>query len=296
MPIRPFQPADATTLAPIYNQLYPEKVTTPAAFQRHLNRLGHAWVIEQSGQVQGYAAVQPVPGLEGVVELQGCIAPAVQRQGLGSHLLRRLLNELQGSSVAQLSYPVSSLDSPAALFLGHHGFTVEHEEWQMRLGNLATLPAVQLPAGWSVKTLTHTTAIPLFRRLYRQSFSPHPWFQAYTANREVVEELRAIGGTAADILFLAYDGEPAGFAWTRLPAPTIGEIEPIGLIPTFQRQGLGRQLLLAALHKLAQRGASQVQLGVWTTNTAAIHLYQQLGFRPTQTTTYLALNIGGIKQ
>ena len=69
------------------------------------------------------------------------------------------------------------------------------------------------------------------------------------------------------------------------------EIEPLGILPEYRRQGLGRSLMIAALEKMAERGAIQVSVGVWLENKAAIRFYERLGFMPDQTVTYLAYNL-----
>ena len=51
--------------------------------------------------------------------------------------------------------------------------------------------------------------------------------------------------------------------------------------PAFRKRGLGRRLLRAALdHAAAMPGLRQVSLGVNVANSAAIALYESLGFQP----------------
>jgi ribosomal protein S18 acetylase RimI-like enzyme len=300
MKIRSYRMADAAVLAGLYRAVYPEKGRTAAEFRERMRGVvrsgGRVWVVEQGGQAVGYAAV---------------IGPAVQRQGLGSGLWRQVLAELKGSEVRQVSYPVEEMESPAALFLGRHGFVVEHEEWRMGLENLEGLPLVALPAGCEIRRYGRREAIGLFRRLYRESFGAHPWFQDYASDEEVVGELEAVGGTAADLLFLVCDEEGnsgelrgtcppkaeggnsgelkiVGFVWIRQQEEGVGEIEPIGIVPAWQGKGYGRGLLLAALAELRRRGAREARLGVWATNTVAVGLYERVGFRPVGKVRYLA--------
>ena len=96
---------------------------------------------------------------------------------------------------------------------------------------------------------------------------------------------------ASDLLFLFCEGEAVGFAWTRLGQGGIGEIEPFGIAPPFQRCGCGRLLLQAALHRLARQGATRVHLGVWRRNQAALALYRSAGFAHTATRYYLARDL-----
>jgi mycothiol synthase len=77
------------------------------------------------------------------------------------------------------------------------------------------------------------------------------------------------------------DGRLAGFCWTKVHAerrPPLGEIYVIAVHPDFQGLGLGRRLVVAGLDWLAGRGLSVGMLYVDAANTAARHLYDDLGF------------------
>jgi ribosomal protein S18 acetylase RimI-like enzyme len=226
--------------------------------------------------------VAPLPGLPGQFELDGFIAPAWRRQGWGGHLLAFLLGELRETAVAQLSHAVTDLGSPAAHFLQKHGFTVEHEEWQLHKADLADCPPAPERPDLAVKPLRRARAIPLFCRLYAQSFGPFPWFQPYSE-----AEVAAALDNAADLLFLWRAQTPLGFAWIH---PS-GQIEPFGVVAEEQGRGNGRYLLAHALRHLAKRGASGVYLGCWADNQPALALYRSFGFQPEQKTTYLAYHL-----
>jgi mycothiol synthase len=85
------------------------------------------------------------------------------------------------------------------------------------------------------------------------------------------------------------DGALAGFCWTKVhPASTpnatetLGEIYVIGVDPDHQGIGLGRALVVGGLACLHQRGATVGMLFVDAANTAAIGLYEALGFTTTR--------------
>ncbi len=59
----------------------------------------------------------------------------------------------------------------------------------------------------------------------------------------------------------------------------IGEFEPVGTRPEFQRRGLGRAVMLRGLAKLRERGMRTACVGTNATNVAAIGLYESVGFR-----------------
>ncbi len=85
--------------------------------------------------------------------------------------------------------------------------------------------------------------------------------------------------------FLLHDigGRLAGFCWTKLfpAAPdgtTQGEIHVICVDPDFHGRGLGRDLTVAGLDHLSNRGATEGMLFVEGDNAGAIRLYEKLGF------------------
>lgn len=80
------------------------------------------------------------------------------------------------------------------------------------------------------------------------------------------------------------DDRMAAFCWTKVHQPTayeqrpIGEIYVIAVDPDFHGLGLGTQLTLAGLDHLSARGLDLVTLFVDAANTAAVGLYEGLGF------------------
>lgn len=77
------------------------------------------------------------------------------------------------------------------------------------------------------------------------------------------------------------DGRIAGFCWTKLHRdhdPVMGEIYVIAVDPDFHGQGLGRSLTLAGLDSITARDVRLADLWVDAGNTAAVSLYDRLGF------------------
>lgn len=76
------------------------------------------------------------------------------------------------------------------------------------------------------------------------------------------------------------EGRMAAFCWTKVHPgqPVVGEIYVIAVHPDFHGLGLGRALTVAGLQHLHERGATAAMLYVDADNTAAVTLYEHLGF------------------
>lgn len=287
--IRPFSHRDAPQLAAIHNQVYTHSMTDPTSFKDDvadtLAEGGLAWVIGEK-QLIGYALVSSIPGLPGLGDLSGCIIPERQRQGFGSRLLLAILDQLKETTFCQVVHRVGSLLSPAALFLRHHRFYIEHEEWQLSLRDLQNLPASLSAQPLALATYPRNKAASLFLEIHQESFSGLRWDQPYTG-----AEVKAALGDPNDILFLIDQDSPVGFAWVDIDQAGVAQIEPLGILPAYQRRGYGRYLLIATVHELKRRGARRVEIGAWRSNEPAITLYRSLGFRHEKTFTYLAFDI-----
>ncbi|MCL4867855.1 MAG: GNAT family N-acetyltransferase [Anaerolineae bacterium] len=279
MRIRQVQRRDAAALQALQQQVSPDMrgdllAVAAAPIQ----------VAEIRGGVVGYAAALPVPGLPDNAELVGGVLPVYRRQGIGWALLQALREHLPHSYHC-LTFAIAAENAPATSFLQAAGFTVHHEEWEMvwQGGDASPLlPA--LPFGFTSHHLDGKAAAPLFRHLYDTTFSPHPWYQPYSD-----DELFSLFPHQGQPHFLYHQHEPVAFIWYWLEGGKHGVIEPVGVIPAYQGQGLGRQMLYLALANLTKQGARQVKIGTWQKNAAAIHLYHSLGFHHTQTITHWEL-------
>ncbi|MGC8779470.1 MAG: GNAT family N-acetyltransferase [Anaerolineae bacterium] len=78
------------------------------------------------------------------------------------------------------------------------------------------------------------------------------------------------------------EGRPMGFALTTLRvANDHAQLIRVATHPASQGRGIGRQLVMDAIRYAADAGATGLWLNTQHSNTAARHLYEALGFRPT---------------
>lgn len=235
-----------------------------------------AWVRERP---VGYAFLTAVEGLPQLGQVEVAVLPRWQRQGIGT----ALFTAVRQAAMIQfntLTADVSDLKSAGAAFLHAQGFEREHDEVLLGMAGQVVLPQPCWPDGFQL-IKRPLNAAQLFCELYEQSFRPHPWYQPY--------EQSQLPPQMPNTLFLQHHGRSIGVVRLLLENGGQGQIEPIGLIPSYQGRGLGRQLLLAACEALVARGATKLFIGAWLTNQPAVSLYRSVGFRPERYTYYFTL-------
>lgn len=90
----------------------------------------------------------------------------------------------------------------------------------------------------------------------------------------------AAGGVDTERGFLALaDNRPAGVVLVGRQG-ALWRVATMGIIPSFRRRGLGRQLLTRVLGDAHRKGCLELQLEVFEQNTGALALYRELGFSP----------------
>ncbi|MBN1535869.1 MAG: GNAT family N-acetyltransferase [Anaerolineales bacterium] len=84
-----------------------------------------------------------------------------------------------------------------------------------------------------------------------------------------------------DLVIVAPDGGFAGFCMIWLDHENqVGLFEPVGIHPQYQKRGLGKALLRKGLERMKAYGMQKAMVCVEHTNSAAIALYQKVGFIP----------------
>ena len=285
--VRDYHPDDAAALFVVAAAIEPldagQLVAWTEELEGRVENGARVWLLARGRRLAGYAAVESLPGLPGVYDLSGGVVPARRGRGLGGRLLAHAMAQAPALGAQELSARVERLEDEAAVFLLRRGFSLEHEECLLELSDLSDLPPMPDAPGVAVISLPRQQAIAEFGRLYDKSFAGRPWSQPYSP-----AEVAATLGRADDLLFATADGEPVGVVWhERLPDGR-GRVEPIGIAAGHQGRGIGRALLLAALHSLRRQQAAPVEIGLWRANEVAMHLYKGLGFSEVANWYYLA--------
>jgi mycothiol synthase len=235
------------------------------------------------GSVAGYAHLDAADSGAQAGDMTGelVVHPARRRRGYGKTLVSALTAGTDGHGIRLWAH--GDLAGAAALARSA-GFTRIRALLQMRMP--LTGPAIEspvFPSGITLRTFRPGQDEQAWLGVNSRAFADHPeqgsWTRADLEVREAEPWFEPTGFFLADRA-----GELAGFHWTKVhPAQAggspVGEVYVVGIDPAHQGGGLGRALTLAGLAHLQSLGLAQVMLYVDESNTAAVRMYTNLGFR-----------------
>ena len=252
----------------------------------------------QNGRLAGYGHLDPTDLVEGPAG-EMVIDPGHRRLGLGLTLGQALVAEAGEAGLRLWAHG----ELPAAARLAAAaGFDRTRALWQMRRSLQARIGRPQLAEGVAVRTFVPGQDEDDWIRLNHRAFARHPEQGAWT--REDLSLREREPWFDPDGFFLAErEGRLVGFHWTKIHGghdraddgqhghEAIGEVYVVGVDPDERGTGLGRALTLIGLRYLRAHGLLQVMLYVDETNSAAIGLYESLGF--THWDTDVMYSLGG---
>ena len=258
------------------------------------------YIADLQGALAGYAHLDATDAVEGpIVEL--AVHPMFRRLGVGRALVQRIQAEHPGRMRLWAHGENTASDELARSL----GFARARVLWQMRRSLLAPLEPVELPPGIVLRSFLPGLDDDAWLELNAVAFADLPdqasWTHADLRSRLAEPWFDATGFLIAED---SSTGAMAGFHWTKIHGghehgshdessavghadahadglyshDAIGEVYVIGIDPAWNGRGLGRALTLAGLHHLRAQGLDQAMLYVDEGNTAAIALYERLGF------------------
>jgi mycothiol synthase len=269
--------ADAATavdgVRPLNEQVMLQLRYGGAAAVRHVVATGPggAWV--------GYGHLDLTDRIQGA-SAEVVVHPDWRRRGVGAALVRRMLDETGPAMSLRLW---AHGHHPAAARLADTlGFTRVRDLWQMRRSLHADLQPLEVPDGIRLRPFRPGADDEAWLRVNARAFADHPEQGSMTA-ADLSLRMTESWFDPVGFILAERSGELVGFHWTKVHQggehDPIGEVYVVGVDPSAQGLGLGKVLTLAGLWHLRERGLDQVMLYVESDNTAAIAVYERLGFR-----------------
>ncbi|SCG57212.1 mycothiol synthase [Micromonospora coxensis] len=231
------------------------------------------------GTLTGYAHLDTTEPAAGIgVEL--VVHPAYRRRGTGRALARGVLAAASGPLRAW-----AHGDHPSAAALAVDlGFSRARVLWQLRRSLTGALPEARLPEGVTLRAYRPGADDAAWLAVNARAFADHPEQGRWTEADLRVRLAEPWFDPAGFLLAVEEStGRLLGFHWTKVHerpgAARIGEVYVLGVDPSAHGGGLGRALTAAGLAHLRDgRGLDRVMLYVDESNTAAVALYERLGF------------------
>lgn len=248
----------------------------------------HFVVRDSGGTLAGYAHVDTADAPNGLLVAELAVHPEYRRRGVGKRLIQALLERAE--LPAELPEDTERLkvwshgEHPGALRLAEQfGFFRARELWRMGR-DLAEADetgkaGASLPEGVSIRPFRPGRDEAEVVRVNHRAFSWHPE-QGEMSERDLQVKQREDWFDPNGFL-LAVDQQDRllGFHWTKVHPDSTGEVYVVGVDPDARGSGLGKELTLAGMRHLREIGCPQVMLYVEGDNTAAVALYQRLGFQ-----------------
>ncbi|GGZ58361.1 mycothiol acetyltransferase [Streptomyces inusitatus] len=226
------------------------------------------------GELTGYAQLEDVDPVEApAAEL--VVRPSRRGRGHG----RALGSALLAASGKRLRVWAHGGKSAARHLAQVLGLTLFRELRQLRRP-LAPLdiPEPVLPPGVTIRAFVPGQDDTAWLAVNAAAFAHHPE-QGSLTQRDLDDRKSEPWFDPAGFFLAERDGEIIGFHWTKThAAERLGEVYVVGIRPDAQGGGLGKALTAVGLRHLAAQGLPTAMLYVDADNTAAVTVYERLGF------------------
>jgi ribosomal protein S18 acetylase RimI-like enzyme len=133
------------------------------------------------------------------------------------------------------------------------------------------LPVPELPDGFGFRALRGQSEVEAYVNLHQISFGSKAMRVGWRSRSLTMSQYRP----ELDLFIVNTDDQPVAFCigWMH-PHEPVGQIEPLGVHPDYQRLGLGRAVLLEGVRRLQAEGAATASIDTYKYNDPALALYQ----------------------
>jgi len=160
-----------------------------------------------------------------------------------------------------------------------HGYHLDDDHAYVMMSRALdeSLPAPAPPVGFTIRPLAGADEVDAYVALHGRAFDSTSMTAPWRARTLRMPQYRP----ELDLVAAAPDGRLAGFCvgWS-VPERHVAQIEPLGVDPAFQGQGVGRALLLEMFHRFRAHGAEHALVETEASRSSARHAYEAVGFRP----------------
>lgn len=246
----------------------------------------HRFWEDANGELHAYVWLCPEPGDDDANSWRMLIHPGVRREELAADVLtyaEKELTEVSGQRSA--SEPMKTVayesDRSLASMLEQHGYSRENAlDVYMQRGLDQPLAEPDPAHGYVVRKFEPKTDLVQRAGVQIDAFGgiPEPGEGAMENIRRFVRWYE--GREDLDLVAVSPTNEIASFAVFLIdPVTLVGELDPVGTRASHRRKGLATAVLLSGLQYMKKNGMASAVVRTGVGNSAAISLYESVGFR-----------------
>lgn len=210
------------------------------------------------------------------------VHPKYRQQQIGSFLLNHLIQRGQKKGSSEFVCRVPSYRPYAVSFLEKHGFSLEYTWLKMHVDLNDPIETIPLPFGLTVRAMNIKKELTVWAQLQNSIFNNYPDY--VPVNFDTLSSIvKHCTFNPSFLIVGMYFTKPVGyclgFSVESMTKEKTLKIEGIGILPEFRRRGYGSALVTEILNRAHLKGHASSELVVRNSNTAAISLYEKIGFR-----------------
>ncbi|MFS0872613.1 GNAT family N-acetyltransferase [Paenibacillus xylanilyticus] len=225
----------------------------------------HALLCYQEGKLVGLLSWYPSDGVTG--NINAIVHPHDRRKGVFRKLLMRAIADMKPQGINRLSYRVPQ-SLPSGLRTAQSlGAVHDRSEYSMQLVNTSFPDVGQLELTLSVAEAQD------FEFMVTCSA------QAFGDSEEWTRDYFTQTAEPSRVTYVAWKDElPVGLIRINSINETTAFIHNFCILPAYQGQKLGRQVLTLLVELLLKQKYTDIRLSVVTENERALNLYRSVGF------------------
>lgn len=259
--------------------------------QRLAEDLGHPsfhpennlFFAEQNGRLCGYVSVFLEPGI-GRALLDFLVHPLDRRKGIATELMGHGIQHAKAEGIKRIQICIPEKNIVCKKMATRMGLRfVRHF-----IGYKLDLTSLRLPDVIvneyiirSLRSGEESALTTIQNRSFRGVWGFNP-----NTREEISYRINLTSCSAEDVIMIYAGNKPVAYCWTRIDheanakrRENTGEIHMLGVDPDYRRRLLGRNVLLAGLSHLKNKGMDIVELMADGEEPAGAALYESVGFR-----------------
>jgi mycothiol synthase len=233
------------------------------------------FIVEINGDIIGCLNLRPEPGI-GRVILDGYLRPEHRRKGLATELLNYALKRARELGVEVIHVNIPEDNDVAKIVLTRLGFSCIKRFHELEL-DMARLDWPEVARAAQECRYLKRGEEDILTRIQNRSFAGTWGYNPNTLDT-ISYYTRLSDFSPENVILACQEGNVIGYCWLKKINKYAGKIYMLGTDPDYRGRGIGRNVLLAGLAYLRNKGISVARLTVDSENIEACGLYKSVGF------------------